>query len=100
MAFVLQTQLAASHFHLAAFSKAATLADAGKAAPDKQQKKLPSEDECPICQQLSGAHNVLIYVAVALALPNISAAPAAAFPDETAPVPLIVRNWQSRAPPL
>jgi DUF2946 family protein len=100
LAFVLQTQLAASHFHLIGSGNAATIADAGKAAPDKQQKKLPVEDDCPICQQLAGAHNVLIYVAVALALPNLSAAPAVAPPDERTPVPLITRNWQSRAPPL
>ena len=100
LAFVLQTQLAASHFHIFASSKAASLADTGKSAPAKDQKKTPSDDDCPICQQLASAHNALIYVAVALSLPDLIAAAKIASNDERAPVPLIALNWQSRAPPL
>ena len=100
LAFVLQTQLAASHFHLLASSKAASIADTGKSAPTKDQKKTPADDDCPICQQLASAHNALIYSAADLAPPDLIAASAIASNDERAPVPLIALNWRSRAPPL
>jgi hypothetical protein len=100
LAFVLQGQLAASHFHLLKANAGIAVADGGKSAVHKEQKKTPVEDDCPICQQLASAHNLLLHAAASLSLPElIGAQPFEVF-DERAPVALIALNWQSRAPPL
>jgi hypothetical protein len=98
LAFSLQAQLAASHFHLA--GAAITLADAGKDAPSKDQKKPPADDDCPICQQLASAHSFLFPAAVSVSLPELVAAQAFVVREAQATVPLVALGWQSRAPPL
>ena len=98
LAFVLQAQLAASHFHLA--GAATTLADTGKDASSKDQKKAPADDGCPICQQLANAHNFLFPAAVSVSLPELVAAQAFVVREAQTAVPLIALGWQSRAPPL
>jgi hypothetical protein len=100
LAFVLQAQLAASHFHLTGSNVAATSADSGKSGPAKSQKKTPAEDDCPICQQLASAHSFLLQPATAISLPELVAAQAFVVHDQRAHVPLIALGWQSRAPPL
>lgn len=101
LAFVLQGQLAASHFHLLSTGAAPALAaDAGTVSIHKDQKKAPVENDCPICQQLAGVHNLLLHAVASLSLPELIGAQAVAIFDERAPVALIALNWRSRAPPL
>lgn len=100
LAFVLQAQLAASHFHVAGLGTATSLADGDKNAPAKNQKKLPGEHDCLICQQLASAHSVQLHASTTLSLPELVASRAFVVDDERAPVPLIALSWQSRAPPL
>jgi hypothetical protein len=100
LAFVIQGQLAASHFHLLSASAATSIGDGKQNAPAPDHKKSPLESDCPICQQLASAHNLLLHNAIALSLPDlIDAQPLDVF-DERAPVAIIALNWQSRAPPL
>ncbi len=100
LAFILQAQLAASHFHLAGSGAATALADGAKSAPAKNQKKLPGEDDCPICQQLASAHSFLLQASTGIFLPEFVDAQAFVVHAEHAHVPLIALGWQSRAPPL
>jgi hypothetical protein len=99
-AFILQGQLVASHFHVLAASAPALAADGDTTAVNKDQKKAPVGDDCPVCQQLASAHNLFLHAASALSLPELIGAQSFAVFDERAPVALIALNWQSRAPPL
>lgn len=101
LAFVLQGQLVASHFHLQNAGSTPTLAaDAGTTVTiHKDQKKGPVDDSCPICQQLAGAHNLLLHAVASLSLPDLIGAQPVVMFDERAPVAPIALNWRSRAPP-
>ena len=98
--FVLQAQLAATHFHFAAPGAPTQLADSGKVASKNQKKAPAEEDQCPICQQLTNAHSFLVQATACLALPELVAAQAFVVRETFAAVPTIALGWQSRAPPL
>ncbi len=99
--FVLQAQVAATHFHFAAPGAPTKLADSGKDVSSKNQKKTPTEeDQCPICQQLANAHSFLVQATVSLAVTEQVAAQAFVVRETLAVVPIVAHGWQSRAPPL
>jgi hypothetical protein len=100
LAFVFQAQLAASHIHLLTGSAGFALADSSKGPVQKDQKRTPVDDDCPICQQLANTHSFLAQAAIALSLPEIIGAQPFEIFDERAPVSLIALSWRSRAPPL
>lgn len=100
LAFVLQGQLVASHFHaLNTGSTPQLSADAGTVTIHKDQKQAPVGDDCPICHQLSGAHNLLLHAVASLSLPDLIGAQPVAIFDERAPNTTLAFNWRSRAPP-
>lgn len=99
-AFVLQAQLAASHIHLLGSAAGTSIADSGKRSSPGDQKRLPTDNDCPICQQLASAHSFLAQASAILSLPELIGTQTFEIFDERAPVSLIALNWRSRAPPL
>jgi len=97
-AFTFQSFVAQVHFH-ATPSLASTALDAGKVS---QPGKLPANNDqsnCPICQVVLHAGQVLMPSTIAFALPSVAIF-AITIANDTAPVTQSAsHSWQSRAPP-
>jgi hypothetical protein len=98
-AFLAQTQLAATHFHLGIDAKEQILFGlAENKAPAKGKAPLGDRD-CPISQLVAANHNYLAGSSLAVPASPLVASVLHRTPDEAPLLAPITRNWQSRAPP-